>query len=267
MGEVRPARRLVGGVGGLRCNPARRHPPLPGGGGIAPRSDDRGVGGRSRVGRRSRRRAGRSTVRPRHGPGRRIEGIPLQTDLIGGRRMEIDALQGVTVRLGRELGVPTPNMTARPLSRGDQNAGGAHRLADVEHRRGPTVSPTGLLLCAHDRDRRRNAHVPPLHRRRVVRLDLRRDVREPQPGRHARRRRAVPAGTAADAAMAVRAAEMALPRWKATPAPKRGEILYAFGALMAAAQGAPRPGDDARDGQGPGRGARRRPGRASTSPT
>jgi alpha-ketoglutaric semialdehyde dehydrogenase len=41
------------------------------------------------------------------------------------------------------------------------------------------------------------------------------------------------AGTAADVAMAIRAAEMALPRWKATPAPKRGEILYRFGALMA----------------------------------
>jgi aldehyde dehydrogenase (NAD+) len=41
------------------------------------------------------------------------------------------------------------------------------------------------------------------------------------------------AGTAADTAMAIRAAEMALPRWKATPAPKRGEILYRFGELMA----------------------------------
>ena len=41
------------------------------------------------------------------------------------------------------------------------------------------------------------------------------------------------AGTAADVGMAVKAAEMALPRWKATPAPKRGEILYRFGALMA----------------------------------
>jgi aldehyde dehydrogenase (NAD+) len=41
------------------------------------------------------------------------------------------------------------------------------------------------------------------------------------------------AGTAADVAMAIRAAGMALPRWKATPAPKRGEILYRFGALMA----------------------------------
>src|SRR5215211_107769 len=40
------------------------------------------------------------------------------------------------------------------------------------------------------------------------------------------------AGTRADTAMAVRAAEMALPRWKATPAPKRGEILYAFAELM-----------------------------------
>jgi acyl-CoA reductase-like NAD-dependent aldehyde dehydrogenase len=41
------------------------------------------------------------------------------------------------------------------------------------------------------------------------------------------------AGNAADVAMAIRAAEMVLPRWKATPAPKRGEILYRFGALMA----------------------------------
>ena len=41
------------------------------------------------------------------------------------------------------------------------------------------------------------------------------------------------AGTPADVAMAIRAAEMATPAWKATPAPKRGEILYRFGALMA----------------------------------
>jgi alpha-ketoglutaric semialdehyde dehydrogenase len=39
-------------------------------------------------------------------------------------------------------------------------------------------------------------------------------------------------GTAADVAMATRAAESALPRWKQMPAPKRGEILYRFGALM-----------------------------------
>ncbi len=40
-------------------------------------------------------------------------------------------------------------------------------------------------------------------------------------------------GTAADVAMAVRAADVALAAWRATPAPKRGEILYRFGALMA----------------------------------
>ncbi len=40
-------------------------------------------------------------------------------------------------------------------------------------------------------------------------------------------------GTAADVAMAVRSAGAALPRWQRTPAPRRGEILYAFGALMA----------------------------------
>src|SRR6185503_7310447 len=41
------------------------------------------------------------------------------------------------------------------------------------------------------------------------------------------------AGNAADTGMAIRAAEMALPRWRATPAPKRGEILYRFAELMA----------------------------------
>jgi alpha-ketoglutaric semialdehyde dehydrogenase len=41
------------------------------------------------------------------------------------------------------------------------------------------------------------------------------------------------AGSAADVARAVRAAEMAGGLWRRTPAPKRGEILYRFGALMA----------------------------------
>jgi len=39
--------------------------------------------------------------------------------------------------------------------------------------------------------------------------------------------------SAADAAAAIRAAETAYPSWRRTPAPKRGEILYAFGALLA----------------------------------
>src|SRR6478752_7242934 len=40
-------------------------------------------------------------------------------------------------------------------------------------------------------------------------------------------------GTAADVAMAIRAADVAGAMWRRTPAPKRGEILYRFGALMA----------------------------------
>ena len=40
------------------------------------------------------------------------------------------------------------------------------------------------------------------------------------------------AGDAADAARAIRAAEVAFPAWRRTPAPKRGEILYRFGQLM-----------------------------------
>ncbi len=41
------------------------------------------------------------------------------------------------------------------------------------------------------------------------------------------------AGDAADAARAIAAAGEALPAWQATPAPRRGEILYRFGALLA----------------------------------
>jgi acyl-CoA reductase-like NAD-dependent aldehyde dehydrogenase len=40
-------------------------------------------------------------------------------------------------------------------------------------------------------------------------------------------------GTKADVAMAIKAAETALPMWRRTPAPKRGEIMYAFAELMA----------------------------------
>ena len=40
-------------------------------------------------------------------------------------------------------------------------------------------------------------------------------------------------GTPADVAMAVRAADVAGAMWRRTPAPKRGEIMYAFAALMA----------------------------------
>jgi len=40
-------------------------------------------------------------------------------------------------------------------------------------------------------------------------------------------------GTAADVAMAISAAWAGRPMWQRTPAPKRGEIMYAFGALMA----------------------------------
>jgi aldehyde dehydrogenase (NAD+) len=41
------------------------------------------------------------------------------------------------------------------------------------------------------------------------------------------------AADVADAARAIRAAEVAFNGWRRTPAPKRGEILYRFGALMA----------------------------------
>jgi aldehyde dehydrogenase (NAD+) len=42
------------------------------------------------------------------------------------------------------------------------------------------------------------------------------------------------AATPAETAMAIRAAETAFPAWRATPAPKRGEVLYRFAELMTA---------------------------------
>ena len=67
-------------------------------------------------------------------------------------------------------------------------------------------------------------------------------------------------GTKADVAMAVRAAEAAKGDVAADPgAEARRDPLRVRGA-DGAAQGAARPGDDPRDGQGPVRGARRRPG-------
>src|SRR5918992_790133 len=41
------------------------------------------------------------------------------------------------------------------------------------------------------------------------------------------------ASTASDVAAAVAAASAAYPGWRATPAPRRGELLYAFGAILA----------------------------------
>jgi 2-dehydropantoate 2-reductase len=36
------------------------------------------------------------------------EGTSLRHDLLTGHRMELDALQGTLIRLGRETGIPTP---------------------------------------------------------------------------------------------------------------------------------------------------------------
>ena len=40
-------------------------------------------------------------------------------------------------------------------------------------------------------------------------------------------------GTKSDVARAIKAAETAFPMWRRTPAPKCGELLYAYGAIMA----------------------------------
>ena len=59
------------------------------------------------------------------------------------------------------------------------------------------------------------------------------DLRERQPRRHARRRRPVPGGHARGRRDGGPGGRRGLAGWRATPAPKRGELLYRFGALMA----------------------------------
>ena len=63
-----------------------------------------------------------------------------------------------------------------------------------------------------------------------------------------------------DVEQAVAAAREAFPRWRAVPAPKRGRDPLPRGRDPGAPQGGVLARHDARDGQGPGRDARRRPG-------
>src|SRR2546429_7373752 len=67
-------------------------------------------------------------------------------------------------------------------------------------------------------------------------------------------------GTPADVARAIRAADVAGGLWRRTPAPKRGEILYRFGQLMAEHKEPLARGLTPEKGQGP-RGATRGPPR------
>ena len=89
----------------------------------------------------------------------------------------------------------------------------------------------------------------------------RRDVREPQPGRHPRRRSAGSRpGTPADVAMAIKAAETAWPMWSADARPEARRDPVPLRRADGRAQGAALPGDEPRDGQGHRRGPGRRPG-------
>ena len=81
---------------------------------------------------------------------------------------------------------------------------------------------------------------------------------EPGDGRGARRRSR--ARGPEDVDRAVAAAKEAFDDWRLVPAPKRGEILFRFAELARASTRRAHRADDARDGQGPGRGRRRRPG-------
>ena len=87
------------------------------------------------------------------------------------------------------------------------------------------------------------------------------DLREPQPGRHARRRRALPAGDRGRR----RDGHQGRRDRRPDVAPDAGAQAWRDPVRVRGpdgrAQGTARPGDDPRDGQGPRRGARRRPGR------
>ena len=63
-----------------------------------------------------------------------------------------------------------------------------------------------------------------------------------------------PQSSAEDVDRAVEAAKAAYEEWRLVPAPRRGEILFRFGALLAEHKDELAAADDARDGQGAARG-------------
>ena len=69
-----------------------------------------------------------------------------------------------------------------------------------------------------------------------------------------------PRSGAEDVDRAVAVAKEAFAEWRLVPAPKRGEILFRFARSLERREGRAHRPDDARDGQGEGRGGRRRPG-------
>ena len=69
-----------------------------------------------------------------------------------------------------------------------------------------------------------------------------------------------PRSTAADVDRAVATARAAWEDWRLVPAPERGNILFRFAQLLEQRKPEPLRPDDPRDGQGQGRGGRRRPG-------
>ena len=69
-----------------------------------------------------------------------------------------------------------------------------------------------------------------------------------------------PRSGAEDVDRAVAVAKEAFAEWRLVPAPKRGEILFRLRAAARAGEGRAHRPDDARDGEGEGRGGRRRPG-------
>ena len=108
--------------------------------------------------------------------------------------------------------------------------------------------------------RRGAAHVRPLHRRGVVRRRRRRDVREPQPGRHPRRHRSLPGRHAAGCRDGDQGGRDRLADVEPDAGPQARRDPLPLRRAHGRAQGAPEPGDEPRDGQGHRRGPGRRPG-------
>ena len=134
--------------------------------------------------------------------------------------------------------VRTPRAAHRPCRRFDMRigeCGGRHRLgrAGLTAVRVPGVCPQrARAACPRSHPMTEVAADPTTFQLFIagewVERRHRRDVREPQPGRHARRRRALPGGHAGGRGDGDQGRRDGARRCgSATPAPKRGEILYA----------------------------------------
>ena len=240
VGEVRAARRAVGGVG-HDAAPARRHPPSPAAVALLARPDDRGVDRRSRSRRAARRRA--SSIGSSPSSWRRPTSRRRRSDRSRQRAIGWSSTRCRAPRCASAVSsaCPTPNMTAAYAILEPWAIRNARpRVGRLTGRRRASID--GLRCAMTD-----TAVETPTFRHFIAGEWVR--LRPP-----ARPSRAATRPTRATSSGGSSRGRRRTSRWRsgpprrpfrcggATPAPKRGEILYRVRGADGGAQGAARRG-------------------------